>query len=45
MRIFIQAENQKIFIKESDIDDVFQSIYIKILTSIKIFRKRFRLDS
>ena len=32
-----------IIINESDIDDMFQSIYITIIMNIQIFKKRLRL--
>ena len=35
MILFIQTQKQKIIINESDIDDVFQSIYTTIISSIQ----------
>ena len=35
MILFIQTQKQKIVINESDIDDVFQSIYTTIISSIQ----------
>ena len=43
---FYSHSKAEIIINESDIDDLFQSIYTTIITNIqKIFRKRLRLDS
>ena len=43
---FYSNSKAKIIINENDIDDVFQSIYTTIISTIskKIFRKRLRLD-
>ena len=35
MTIFIQAQKAEIIINESDIDDVFQSIYTTFITKIQ----------
>ena len=34
MILFIQTQKQKIIINESDIDDVFQSIYTTIISNL-----------
>ena len=42
---FFSSSKAEIIINESDIEDLFKSIYTAIITKHeKIFRKRFRLD-
>ena len=42
---FYSSSKAEIIINESDIDDVFQSIYTTIIISnTKIFKKKFRLN-
>ena len=41
---FYSNSKAKIIISESDIDDLFESIYTTIISNIQKFRKRARLD-
>ena len=41
---FYSNTKAEIIINNSDIDDVFRSIYTTIISNIEIFRKSFRLD-
>ena len=42
---FYSNSKAEIIINETDIDDVFQSICTTIISYMKVFRKRFRLES